>query len=903
MTHTACTHRHHQHPKRNAFMSLDIHADDIPESDDDSTNSESDDSIGGDEGDVSTSEDVSDSEVIRGSNLDAPERVFTPKHSDAAWDMRFRTSPSKQRSDGKCCAAGCCSEYESTGAGAIIRRYVRTLKPASRRAFISARMSQKRARHADDDSEETDQYGRRITTLYMENPKDVLHDDNVHLQASRVSLRRVCTQCFLCLLCGVSTNVLYQPGVQGRMFRETVNGGQESRRRTKPGKAASVTMWLLALAALYQHDPTSGHIFLPFTSKKMVWEMYQEDAKSGQPDSMQYFVPGVAKRARFFMVWHKSVKHVKLRRWLRFALCDDCVYFREQRWNTRDKKEIAKLMALERTHYIFVKDERLGYMLRRALAEAPSTRPVVMSVIIDGADQSCYGLPYHFLATHATQGAWKIKTHLMGAIVHGRQVYAYTYIDNIKHGNNITIETLHRVIVDTWAREDALPRKLNLQLDNTSKQCKGKYLLGYLACLVEWGVFEEVELCFLPVGHTHEDIDQFFSRVAVYLRKNNARSRQEMHEAVQNSYTSKMNTRPITESMENAANFSDWLDQGEYLACTAMRKRTKKKPARAGISQFHQFKFHTMDNQTVMQVRNWSSAPLDKDPWRGLRVYPAASTHKANKPYHVVFDKAPKAADLRDCPPAQRKDVEKEKLQEFERKTTADLKKIFKARKVPEACQKDILHCQKLIMDRSPLPFDWDTSVYEHFEMMRSEENPDRLLTPSAAEDADDRENVESASESEGETGFSIDCTIGNFVLVVPDKVTDDTPFAVGQIKSAELVDSENYPYRWMLWYERRGDQDTDAYTDTYVATKVKSTEGDLRLVNQCGWQQVYSSSIAAVIGVVNKGKGNHYKKLAKRCWEEARDIAAQIAQQQVIPEGEEGDEADESDDDALPVI
>jgi len=37
-------------------------------------------------------------------------------------------------------------------------------------------------------------------------------------------------------------------------------------------------------------------------------------------------------------------------------------------------------------------------------------------------------------------------------------------------------------------------------------------------------IVTQVTINFLPVGHTHEDVDQFFSRIALQLRKNGAES-------------------------------------------------------------------------------------------------------------------------------------------------------------------------------------------------------------------------------------------------------------------------------------------------------------------------------------------------------------------------------------------
>lgn len=39
-------------------------------------------------------------------------------------------------------------------------------------------------------------------------------------------------------------------------------------------------------------------------------------------------------------------------------------------------------------------------------------------------------------------------------------------------------------------------------------------MVGFLVALVERGLFDSIELGFLPVGHTHDEIDSWFSRIA-----------------------------------------------------------------------------------------------------------------------------------------------------------------------------------------------------------------------------------------------------------------------------------------------------------------------------------------------------------------------------------------------------
>ncbi len=83
-------------------------------------------------------------------------------------------------------------------------------------------------------------------------------------------------------------------------------------------------------------------------------------------------------------------------------------------------------------------------------------------------------------------------------------------------------------------------------MDNCVWENKNKYVMAFCSYLVEVGIFTEVhvyitvnyyiiltdvllyalwfkiELGFLMVGHTHEDIDQTFSCVSRYLKKHDA---------------------------------------------------------------------------------------------------------------------------------------------------------------------------------------------------------------------------------------------------------------------------------------------------------------------------------------------------------------------------------------------
>ena len=303
---------------------------------------------------------------------------------------------------------------------------------------------------------------------------------------------------------------------------------------------------------------------------------------------------------------------------------------------------------------------------------------------------------------------------MMGALVHGHECHGFTFLTNIKHGTNITIETLHRVLQYHFELNNRKPftqRTLFLQLDNTTKQCKSKFVLGFLALLVLWGVFDEATLSFLLVGHTHEDIDQMFSRIAVWLRKHNATSRIGFREAILSAFT-KTQWPGTTQAadIESAANISHYLEG--FLA--PMGSVPNGPSQREGITNFHQFKFTKLEGVVVMRVREMCGDP--EAAWHGLTP---ESTH------HVVFaNEVPTPDDLAaNCPPAQRgskgtdpKYMEKNSAgmvtSNYTSRTRKGVETIIKNRHVTGAAEADLQKCLALMESDEPLPFHWDMEMY-----------------------------------------------------------------------------------------------------------------------------------------------------------------------------------------------
>ena len=125
----------------------------------------------------------------------------------------------------------------------------------------------------------------------------------------------------------------------------------------------------------------------------------------------------------------------------------------------------------------------------------------------DATDQLCYGLP-HLLEQCGKQMKERLKMHLMIDYVAGENVFIYNHLDNLYKDPNLTIECLWRTLKHVERSRGVLPRKLYLQFDNSGRENRNTQVFSMLSWWVKRGAFKEIEIGFLPVGHTHNEPDQ-----------------------------------------------------------------------------------------------------------------------------------------------------------------------------------------------------------------------------------------------------------------------------------------------------------------------------------------------------------------------------------------------------------
>ena len=557
-----------------------------------------------------------------------------------------------------------------------IKRYFQTLSEHERRGFVWNRM---RLELASGESPKR--------TFYLEAP--ALLENCVlcplEVRVPLVGMRKVCTT-FFKWCTGASNNLVYQPASGSDRF--LVDRATRVP-RARPTYAASEA-WLSDMARYYQVSPDCDLVFLPMANKSAVWDLFKRDMKEKGKN------PGC--ESYFMKTWRTSsrLQHIRIRKYLRFAKCDKCVEFRSRHVDNMDREKRIGLQEEEGEHHDFVQGERDSYYSRQAKAEMDPK--LCMSVIIDGSDNSQYHMPYFRERSHKSQASWKLGLHVFGAISHGRKAYIYSVLDTVKLGSNATIEVLHRVLLDTLATEAQLPPKLFLQLDNTVRQCKNRYVMGYLAYLVHLGVFEEIVVSFLPVGHTHEDIDQIFGCISKYLAAHDAPSTVSFAEACRQA-VKKCGKPPLVDRLDYVANFS------EHVAPFVREL--------AGLTAFHQFRFAVVgtgeSREVRLRVREWCKKPGSESQWRAI---------ESNMLDTAIFKQDDEQTDeflthspfFLEVPPAQRNEPKSEVQQN---RLRTDIEALIKHRKIGAVDSADLRRALEEICSTRAYEFDWETLLYE----------------------------------------------------------------------------------------------------------------------------------------------------------------------------------------------
>jgi hypothetical protein len=243
-------------------------------------------------------------------------------------------------------------------------------------------------------------------------------------------------------------------------------------------------------------------------------------------------IPEGAKDDTIYKIWREHLWHVKVKTWQPFSKCDTCAEFKAahilrvmeiRKRNgvaTEETPEFKKCKELRAAHLARVMLTRSRYMLRYSLTRA--FPDIFLHVVIDGMDNKKTNLPHcnseALKSKNLDNSGEVLQTKLMGTLVEGRGFINYMTMPTMYHGANTTWTVFLHVLHELKQVQGELPPVLLLQLDNCGRDNKNMLTFVFFSWLAFLGVFEEVQLNFLPVGHTHCEIDQRFSVISKAIK-------------------------------------------------------------------------------------------------------------------------------------------------------------------------------------------------------------------------------------------------------------------------------------------------------------------------------------------------------------------------------------------------
>ena len=195
----------------------------------------------------------------------------------------------------------------------------------------------------------------------------------------------------------------------------------------------------------------------------------------------------------------------------------------------------------------------------------------MLTIIIDSMDQVKTAWPQYkfFRKPHSLENQKRPRVILSAVLCHGWCTNVYISDESLHHGASSFCEliarSLDRVADIAGKKGRAFPQHLVIQADNTTAQNKNSVVSLFLAHLVSEGKFLTCTFNFLTVGHTHEDVDHFFSLIlSTVLRPCRFEVPEELVALVKEKtadFVANKGEELFVEQVAHIRNFDAWLGQ------------------------------------------------------------------------------------------------------------------------------------------------------------------------------------------------------------------------------------------------------------------------------------------------------------------------------------------------------
>lgn len=221
-----------------------------------------------------------------------------------------------------------------------------------------------------------------------------------------------------------------------------------------------------------------------------------------------------------FDIW-KSHDEIVVLKPTGHAICDTCSDIHCERLAIEglDPERTAQLDADAEAHHEFHTKERQYY--DDAVITATHSPHLVTTITIDAPTQHQFDLPSQARWKRDTakrlDGTNRWQSKVEAALDAGVGMLVYIARVGLGGGPNLVCTVLYLTLMMHVQLGRPIGRRLHLQLDNTTAENKNHTLMGAVALLLAWGVFNEAVIFFMPVGHTFNELDAAFSPLITSL--------------------------------------------------------------------------------------------------------------------------------------------------------------------------------------------------------------------------------------------------------------------------------------------------------------------------------------------------------------------------------------------------
>eukprot|EP00873_Tetraselmis_striata_P009575 jgi/Tetstr1/429839/TSEL_019706.t1 len=307
----------------------------------------------------------------------------------------------------------------------------------------------------------------------------------------------------------------------------------------------------------------------------------------------------------------------------------------EERQVHRQHQQLVRrqVRAEQKVHLERVRQERRD--LNNAVFQSRLGHGNFFFFEIDSMDSAKTLLPHWVRIPKTVKPDMLLKYHLTCVKYDGyRPDDIYYYTNTIPHDSSTTCTLIWITIMKEIQHRGRKIPYIRIQMDNTVRENKNRNVAALCNWLVSIGICDVIHLVFLPVGHTHERVDQIFSRISLALSRSSAYTIEAFLDLVAKAFS----PTPEIAELSFSLDFSEWL-------------RPHFQDHIQDISKPHKFEFTRDDDAASggsLRTALWSNTPLS-EPVQILKSAPTGTPEiRAGRPllYALCDKKKPDAVKV-----------------------------------------------------------------------------------------------------------------------------------------------------------------------------------------------------------------------------------------------------------------